>query len=60
MCMSMKRIDGYIREDQFYFIASLKGTQSEHIRFALDDYIQKIKGITASASESKRKEEKNG
>ena len=52
--MPMKRIDGYIRTDQFYFLTSTTGTLSEHIRRALDMYIESLKP-TATTSESKER-----
>lgn len=52
--MAMKRIDVYIREDQFYFLTSTPSTLSEHIRKALDDYIEKLKP-TSSQSKSKER-----
>ena len=52
----MKRIDAYIHEIQYFFLTSLPGTLSEHIRRALDDYIEKVKALKVSASTSKRKE----
>lgn len=55
----MKRINAFITAAQFFFLATLSGTLSEHIRRALDDYIQKIKEVSVSASQSKRKEEKD-
>lgn len=56
----MKRIDAYIHEAQFFFLTTLPGTLSEHIRRALDDYMDKVKALKVSASKSKRKEEENG
>lgn len=50
----MKRIDAYIHEAQFFFITSLAGTLSEHLRRALDDYITKLKANNVSASKSKK------
>ena len=51
--MAMKRIDVYIREDQFYAVASFKGTLSEHVRRALDIYIETL---TPTSAQSKSKE----
>lgn len=51
--MGMKRVDIYIKEDQFYYIGNLSGTLSEHVRRALDDYIQTLKAKETSTSASK-------
>lgn len=56
----MKRINAFITQAQFFFLTALSGTLSEHIRRAIDDYIQKMKNLNVSASQSKRKEENNG
>jgi hypothetical protein len=55
----MKRIDVYVTEEQFYFIGTIRGTLSEHVRRALDDYIAKVKVNSISSSASKGVE-KNG
>lgn len=49
----MKRIDVYIYEAQFDSLTSIPGTLSENIRKAIDDYIQKLKALKVSASQSK-------
>mgnify|MGYP001566525312 CR=1 FL=1 len=54
----MRRIDVYIQENQYYFLVAQPGTLSENIRKAIDDYIQKIKALNVSASQSQRKEDK--
>lgn len=50
----MRRIDVYITENQLSFLSTLPGTISEHVRRALDDYIQKMRVAKASASKSKK------
>jgi len=58
----MRRVDLFISEDYFDFLKSRPGTLSEHIRFALAEYIHKLRqeetrlAQNASASTSKRKE----
>lgn len=39
----MHRINLYIPEDYFDYLNSLSGTLSEHIRFAIDQYIHKLR-----------------
>lgn len=50
----MKRIDAYITEAQFFFLTKLTGTLSEHLRRALDAYIEEKKATSSSASVSKK------
>jgi len=50
----MIRRNHYLREDQVDFLDHLLGTESEHIRKAIDDYIQKLKDLEISTSKSKR------
>jgi hypothetical protein len=53
--MVMNKKDLYIREDQIAFIGKLPGMFSEHIRRAIDDYINKIKqGVNITISPSKK------
>lgn len=52
----MKRINAFITEAQFFFLTNLSGTLSEHIRRALDDYMQKLRALNVSSSQSNRKE----
>jgi len=53
----MKRKDVYITDEQVVFLTELDGTVSEHIRRAIEEYIQRLKNIkmTASASTSERR-----
>jgi len=52
---TMKRINLYIGEDQVSFIKNLGGLSlSEHIRRAIDAYIDELKGNKVSASQSKK------
>ena len=53
----MKRTDIYLTEAQFFFLTSLTGTLSEHVRRACDAYMEKVKAQNVSASQSSRKEE---
>ena len=61
----MKRINLFISEDYFEFLKSRKGTLSEHIRFAIAEYVHKLRqeevrlARSASASQS-IKEVKDG
>jgi hypothetical protein len=43
----------------YEYLDSLPGSLSEHIRRAIDEYIEKMKSPRASISPSKRKEENN-
>ena len=64
MCMRhrIRRVDFLIDREQIEFLNSLPGTVSEHIRFAIAQYIHRLKqeevrlARNASASASKRKE----
>lgn len=49
----MRRTNIYITDEQVVFLSELQGTIAEHIRRAIDEYIQKIKSQTISASSSK-------
>ena len=53
----MRRINVFLYEKQIAFLVGLSGTISEHIRRAIDEYIQNLKALNASASQSKRKED---
>ena len=53
MVRALIRIHCFINDEQFVFLNHLKGNRSEHIRRAIDEYIHKLKGLDASASESK-------
>lgn len=46
----------YLNQEQIDFLKKLPGNISEHIRRAIDDYIEKLKAFNASASQSKRRE----
>ena len=58
----MKRVDLLIQEDYLDYLKSRSGTLSQHIRFAIANYVHKLQqeeiklAQSASASESKRKE----
>lgn len=52
----MRRFDFLIDEQQIEFLESLSGNVAEHLRRAIDDYIEKQKDLKVSASKSKRKE----
>ena len=58
----MRRKDVYITDEQVIFLSELGGTISEHIRRAIDEYIQKIKNrdITTSMSKNIIVDEKGG
>ena len=43
-----------MREDQNSFLHSLKGSIAEHIRRAIDDYIDKMRNLNVSSSKSKK------
>ena len=53
----MKRVNIFLYEHHVSFLVSLGGTISEHVRRAVDEYIQKTKALNVSASESVRKED---
>jgi hypothetical protein len=48
----MIRKNVHLKPEQINFIGTLSGTFAEHIRIALDDYIQKQKNLNVSASSS--------
>ena len=60
--LCMRRVDLFISEDSFNFLKFQQGTLSEHIRWAIENYIHKLRqeevrlARNASASASKRKE----
>jgi len=56
----MKRINLFVDETVFDHYKKLPGTMTEHIRRAMYEYILKLSQVNVSASQSTRKEEKNG
>ncbi|MCR4324173.1 MAG: hypothetical protein NUV69_00590 [Candidatus Curtissbacteria bacterium] len=52
----MVRTAHYLREDQLKSLKELPGNESEHIRRAIDKYIQDLKAKDVSASASVRDE----
>ena len=50
----MIRKDVYLTSEQASFLESQDLSLSEHIRRAIDDYIDKLKALKVSASKSKR------
>ena len=50
----MKRINIFLSDYQIKFLKDL-GRLSEHVRYAIEDYIYKIQRERVSASKSKRK-----
>jgi len=58
----MRRIDFLADKKQVETLESFGGTLSEHIRRALDEYIQKVKQskLGVSASTSKKEGDTNG
>lgn len=58
--MAMKRVDFLLDEIKIKFLSSLSGTLSEHLRRAIDDYIEKKKALNVSASKSKKVGDLNG
>lgn len=52
----MERFEFLISSEQLKFLKGLPGTVAEHIRRAVDEYIQKVRGISASTSASKEVE----
>ena len=57
----MKRFNVFLSEDQISYLKSLVGTISEHIRHAVNEYIDRKKNLNVSSSQSKSKGgDKNG
>lgn len=50
----MHRINVFLHDYQIKFIKSLPQTITEIIRSAVDDFIEKQKGLNVSASQSKK------
>jgi len=48
------RFNLLLTEEQANFLGKLPGTASEHVRRAIDEYIEKIKAKSVSESKSKR------
>jgi len=51
----MIRKNYLIRQDQIDFLSTLQGNDSEHIRRAIDEYIQRIRSRQSSATTSPSK-----
>ena len=51
----MIRCDFMLTPEQYAFLETLEGTKSEHMRRAIDDYIEKVKGTSASLSPLSKK-----
>ena len=51
----MKLMHFYVREDQKESLKTLKGNMSEHIRFAIDDYLLKKQKEKLNVSKSMSK-----
>lgn len=52
----MIRKASYFRKEQLDFLKTIQGNFADHLRRALDEYIERLKGQKVSASASKRKE----
>jgi len=50
----MVRFPVYLPEKELQYLKELSGTVSQHIRQAIEDYVDKQKVLRASASVSKR------
>ncbi len=50
----MRRVNHFLDVKQVEFLEDLPGTISEHIRRAVEQYIDKVKGDKSSASLSKK------
>ena len=50
----MNRKDIYLTDEQVTFLEKLTGTVSEHVRRAIDHYINTIKGDKTSSSKSRK------
>lgn len=53
----MTRINLFIDDSDFLKLKSLPGTLSDHIRFAIRDYLKNLYKVNVSASESERGDE---
>jgi len=54
----MKRINFFLKENLFNYLKALPEPLSEHLRRAVEEYVVKLQGINASASQSKIKGDK--
>jgi hypothetical protein len=50
----MLRKQVYLHAEQLNFLESLPGSLAEHVRIAVDDYIEKKKNLNVSSSQSKK------
>jgi len=50
----MIRKQVYLSPEQINFIDTLSGTFAEHIRIAVEEYIQRKQNLNVSASQSKK------
>tara|TARA_Y100000310_G_C20297607_1_gene630174 strand:- start:346 stop:507 length:162 start_codon:yes stop_codon:yes gene_type:complete len=48
----MRRFNVFLEIKQINFLEKLPGKVSEHVRIAVGKYIQEMKGLNASASQS--------
>ena len=55
----MKRISLYVYEDIYNYLKSRPGKISEHIRYALEQYVDKMRSSNASASASRKEGDKD-
>lgn len=46
----MERINVYLTSEQIFFLKSLNGHLSEHLRRAIDDYMKKMSNVSRSPS----------
>lgn len=44
----------YIRKDQDQFLLALSGSEAEHVRRAIDQYIERVKRESVSVSPSQK------
>lgn len=54
---SVIRINLNIREEQLEYLKNTSISVAEHYRRAIDEYIDKLKGLNVASSQSKRKED---
>lgn len=53
----MVRINLYIEDAQFIQLKGMPGTLSDHVRYALRDYLKNLYKVNVSASQSERGDE---
>ena len=53
----MRRLNLFIDDETFIKLKTLPGTMTEHIKIAIRDYLKDLYKVSASASQSQRKEE---